>query len=122
MPDAELREAAASGALSNAETLLAQTQRLLADPRARRLSIEFGCQWLHIRDFDTLDEKSERHFPTFAALRTDMQEEAVQFFTDFFQSDCPVLSLLEADHTFVNKALAAHYGLSVQSDSWQRVD
>jgi hypothetical protein len=63
MPDPELREAAAAGKLSEAATLLAQTQRMLHDPRARRLATEFACQWLHIRDFDTLDEKSERHFP-----------------------------------------------------------
>ncbi len=36
------------------------------DARVRRLATEFACQWLHIYDFDTLDEKSEQHFPTFA--------------------------------------------------------
>ena len=33
------------------------------DARVRRLATEFACQWLHIHDFDPLDEKSERHFP-----------------------------------------------------------
>ena len=39
------------------------------DGKARRLATEFACQWLHIADFDQLDEKSERHFPTFLGLR-----------------------------------------------------
>ena len=43
--------------------LVAQTRRMLRDARVRRLATEFACQWLHIHDFDTLDEKSERHFP-----------------------------------------------------------
>ena len=73
---------------------------------------EFGCQWLHVRDVETLDEKSERHFPTFASLRGPMYEEAIRFFTDLFQSDASVLSILDADHTFVNESLAKHYGIT----------
>jgi hypothetical protein len=96
---------------------------MLLDPRVRRLATEFGCQWLHVHAFDELDEKSERHFPTFAALRGDMYEETIRFFTDFFQSDAPVLSLLDARHTFLNEALARHYGIpGVTGDAWQRVD
>ncbi len=95
---------------------------MMRDAKVRRLAMEFGCQWLHVRDIATLDEKSERHFPTFAALRGAMQEEAVRFFTDLFQEDRSVLSLLDADHTFVNGALAKHYGITVKSDDWQRVD
>ena len=57
-----------------------------ATARTRRLATEFACQWLHIHDFDQLDEKSERHFPTFAGLRGAMYEESIRFFTDLFQS------------------------------------
>ena len=48
--------------------LEAQTRRMLRDAKIRRLATEFACQWLHINDFEHLDEKSERHFPTFASL------------------------------------------------------
>src|SRR5690606_5495190 len=63
MPDEQLLAAAATGALREPEKRNSEARRLLADPRARRLAVEFACQWLHIRDFDKLDEKSERHFP-----------------------------------------------------------
>lgn len=121
-PDAELRGLATSGKLRDPEVLAAQVRRMMKDARIRRLATEFGCQWLHVRDVETLDEKSERHFPTFVGLRADMQEEAVRFFMDFFQANRSVLSLLAADHSFVNGALAKHYGLAVKSDDWQRVD
>jgi len=63
-----------------------------------------------VRDVETFDEKSERHFPTVVGLRADMQEEAVRFFMDLFQADRSVLSLLAADHSFVNGALASMMG------------
>jgi hypothetical protein len=121
-PDQELRTLADSGRLADPAVLTAQVRRMTADPKIRRLAIEFGCQWLHVRDLDTLDEKSERHFPTFVDLRDDMQEEIVRFFIDLLQADRSVLTLLDADHTFVNGPLAGHYGLPVSTDDWQRVD
>ncbi len=33
-----------------------------------------------------------------------------------------ILSLLDADHTYVNGPLARHYGLPVNGDDWQRVE
>ena len=121
-PDAELRGLAASGKLHEPEVLAAQMRRMVKDARSVRLAREFGCQWLHVRDVATLDEKSERHFPTFVSLRGDMQEEAERFFADLFQQDRPVLSLLNADHVFVNGPMARHYGLKVTGEGWQRVE
>jgi hypothetical protein len=123
LPDSELREAAASGRLLEPAELRAQTRRLLAAPQVRRLALEFGCQWLHLRDFDSLDEKSDTAFPTFRALRGDMLEESVRFFSDLFQHDGSVLSLLDADHAFVNEPLAKHYGIpGVSGPDWRRVE
>lgn len=121
-PDEELTTLAAGGKLREPDVLVAQAKRLLQDAKVRRLATEFGCQWLHVRDLETLDEKSERHFPTFVSLRGDMQEEAVRFFMDLFQENRSVLSLVDADHTFVNGPLARHYGLAVKGDDWQRVE
>jgi len=121
-PDAELLASAAAGELRDPKVLVAQSSRMLADSKVRRLASEFGAQWLHVRDLATLDEKSERHFPTFMDLRDDMQEETVLFFLDLFQNDRSVLSLLDADHSFVNKPLAGHYGIEVEGEGWRRVD
>jgi hypothetical protein len=122
-PDAELRQSAASGRLHEPTELINQTRRMLRDERVRRLSVEFACQWLQIRDFDTLDEKSEQHFPDFARLRGDMYEEAIRFFIDLFQNDGSVLDILDADHTFLTEPLARHYGIpGINGAGWQRVD
>ncbi|MBJ7431412.1 MAG: DUF1592 domain-containing protein, partial [Gemmataceae bacterium] len=122
MPDEELRRLASESKLRNPDVLAAQARRMLKDEKIRRLATEFGCQWLHVRDVATLNEKSERHFPTFATVREDMQEEVTRFFVDLFQNDQDVLQLLNADHTFLNKNLADHYGLKITGTDWQRVE
>lgn len=121
-PDEALLSSARDGSLTKPEVLVSQTMRMLKNPRGRRLATEFGCQWLHIRDVATLDEKSERHFPTFASIRGPLQEEAVLFFMDFFAQNRSVLSLLDADHSFLNEDLATHYGLDLKGTEWRRVD
>ncbi|MSR58801.1 MAG: DUF1592 domain-containing protein [Planctomycetaceae bacterium] len=114
-PDERLGEAAAAGRLSNPQTLVSETRRMLGDRRTRRLATQFACQWLHIYEFDQLNEKSERHFPAFVDLRGAMYEESIRFFTDLFQNDGSVLDILDADHTFVNRELTEFYGLPAAS-------
>jgi hypothetical protein len=123
LPDAELLQVAAAGRLHEPETLLAQTRRMLHDTKARRLAEEFGTQWLHVHGFAEHDEKSEEVFPTFAALRGAMEEETILFLADFLQNDRSILSLLDADHTFLNDDLAKHYSIAgVDGPQWRRVD
>lgn len=122
-PDAELRALADAGKLREPGVLAGQARRMIKDARVRRLATEFGCAWLHIHGFDELGEKSERHFPTFVALRGAMYEESIRFFADFFQNDRPVLNLLDADYTFLNEPLAQHYGIpGVAGVDWRRVE
>jgi hypothetical protein len=122
-PDTPLRQEAAAGKLHDPEVLVAQARRMLLDDRVRRLATEFACQWLLIHDFDQLDEKSERHFPTFSGLRGAMYEEAIRFFSDLIQRDAPVLEVFDTDHTFLNESLAKHYGIpGVTGPEWRRVD
>ncbi|MFN0170408.1 MAG: DUF1592 domain-containing protein [Bryobacteraceae bacterium] len=123
LPDEKLNALAAKKTLHTPAVLANETRRMLADPRLRRLATEFACQWLHIQDFDSLGEKSEKHFPEFADLRGDMYEEAIRFFTDLFQRDGSLMNLLDADHTFVNERLARFYGIQgVEGTAWRRVD
>ncbi|MEC7566889.1 MAG: DUF1592 domain-containing protein [Planctomycetota bacterium] len=122
VPDKPLRQAAADGTLGDDEVLRQQTQRMLQDPRTRRLAIMFACQWLHIRDFDQNREKNEKLYPGFSEIRHDLYEESVQFFEDMFRNDGSVLDILNADHTFLNESLARHYGIDdITGDQWRKV-
>jgi mono/diheme cytochrome c family protein len=124
-PDAELMAEAVAGRLHRPEVLRAQARRMLKNPKVERLATEFALAWLHLYDFETLDEKSERHFPEFRGLRGAMREETVRFFTDLFQNNGPVLDILDADHSFLNADLAGFYGVTsvsfTRSNEWKRV-
>ena len=121
-PDEQLRSLAAEGVLGHGDNLASEAQRMSRDHKIRRFASEFACQWLHVRGFDSFDEKSEQHFPDFAQLRSPMHEETVRFFTHLFQSDGSVLSILEADHTFLNGTLAEFYEINIEGDEWQKVE
>ncbi|MEW4456011.1 DUF1592 domain-containing protein [Bremerella sp. JC817] len=123
IPDATLRQAADTDTLTSETDLLAQTQRMLDAPKVRRLATQFACQWLHVRDFDRNDDKNEQLYPEFQSLRVDMNEETVRFFEDMFRNNRSVLDILDADHTFLNEALAKHYGIDgVTGPEWRKVE
>lgn len=123
MPDEKLIATAAAGRLGEPDTLVAEARRMLGNERVRGLATEFACQWLHVRGFDSFDEKNERQYPGFADIRDDMYEETIRFFEDLFRRDGSVLEILDADHTFLNETLAAHYGIEgITGDEWRRVD
>ncbi len=122
-PDAELRAAADAGKLKDPQVLARQTRRMLKDAKVRRLGLEFGSAWLHVRNFDTLNEKSERHFPEFAQLRGLMHTETELFSTDLFTADRPLSDLLDSDATYLNEQLAKFYGIpGVSGTAWRRVE
>jgi hypothetical protein len=122
-PDEELRQLAAKGQLRDPGVLVEQTRRMLRDRKMERLATEFACHWLHIHDFDELDEKSDRHFPTFVEMREPMYRESIEFFTHLFTEDESVLDILDADYTYLNEKLAHHYAIpGVSGDEWRRVD
>ncbi|OYP32986.1 DUF1592 domain-containing protein [Rhodopirellula sp. MGV] len=123
MPDDELLQLALDGRLLDDRILEQQVDRMLDDPRSRRLAIQFACQWLHLRNFDQNDDKNEKLYPEFAVLRQEMYEETIRFFDDLFRSNRPVTAILDADHVFVNERMAKHYGIDgVHGDDWVKVD
>ncbi|MCO6459623.1 MAG: DUF1592 domain-containing protein [Pirellulaceae bacterium] len=132
MPDAELLARAEAGDLHQPQVLAAQARRMLADPRVRRLAVEFGGQWLDFRQFEQHNAVDRTRFPMFNdQLRQAMFEEPVRFTVDLIQRDGSVREFLDARHTLVNPILAAHYGITLPdsvgggeraADQWTRVE
>jgi hypothetical protein len=126
MPDEELLSRAAAGDLHEPEVLVAQARRLLRDGRVRGLATEFGGHWLDFRRFEEHNSVDRGRFPSFDdELRRSMFEEPVRFIADLVCNDRPVDLFLDGEHTFVNPALARHYGMPVPAagpDAWVRVD
>jgi len=121
MPDQELLDRAAAGDLHRPNIIVADAKRMLLDERIRGLATEFGGNWLDFRRFEEHNSVDRERFPNFTdELREAMFEEPIRFFVDIVQNDRSVLQFLDADHTFVNKALATHYGMSNLYDGLPR--
>ncbi len=125
LPDEPLRKAASGGELSRPESLVNQVDRMLQDPKARRLAAEFFGQWFGFYQFDRYRGVDPKRFPEFTdSLKASMYDEAVSFFEHLIRNNRPVSDILFANYSFLNRQLAAHYGIDQGplSDTTQRVE
>lgn len=123
MPDAELFAAAQAGELVDEQGLLAQVERMLADPRARAATVNFFRQWF---DFDRLDAiaPDPATYPNYTPqLRESMRGELERLaeWTVFDVEGGSFADLMLADRSFVDAQLAAIYGVTPPAD-WQLVE
>jgi len=123
MPDDELFALARSGDLVRPEVLAAQAHRLIAADGGRILADGFAAQWLRFREV-LIAPADFRRYPQIwnHRLRPSFYEEAARCFAEVAATGASILTLLDADFTFVNATLAKHYGLpAVEGDEFRRV-
>jgi hypothetical protein len=121
-PDAELLRVAREGRLSDTGVLEEQTRRMLADARSEALATRFASLWLRIQDLDKV-RPDKVLFPNYSQQLADaMRRETELFFHNLVREDRSILELIDADYTFVNERLAAHYGIrGVVGEEFRRV-
>jgi hypothetical protein len=131
MPDAMLFAAADAGKLSTREDIKAQAQRMLDDPRAARMVMNFASEWLRLDEIGDIEKQAEP-YPAFKPeLKDAFRGEVEAFFNEvLWKGDGKLDTLLTAPYTFMNEPLAAYYGAKgvtgqafqkVQTDPKQRV-
>ncbi|WP_406701000.1 DUF1592 domain-containing protein [Singulisphaera sp. Ch08] len=122
IPDDELWQLATQGKLREGDNLEKQVRRMLRDPKAKALVENFADQWLQIRNLKTVSP-DRKQFPSFdEPLRAAMLMETELFFEEVMREDRSVLDFLDADYTFLNERLAAHYGIKgIKGDQFRRV-
>ncbi len=120
-PDEELVRVADEGRLSGDE-LERQVRRMLADPRSEALATRFASQWLRLPDLERV-RPDAFWFPYFyEQLGQDMRHETELFFEHLVREDRSLFELYEADYTFLNRRLAAHYGIpATLGEDFERV-
>jgi len=122
IPDDELLNLAAVGRLRAPGVLEAQVRRLIADPRADGFLNAFSGQWLQLRNLDKVTP-DVLLFPDFDDnVRQAFRRETELLFASVVRENRSVLTLLDADYTFVNERLARHYGIpGVYGSRFRRV-
>jgi hypothetical protein len=85
---------------------------MMKDPRAKALTDNFAMQWLQLRRLKDFSP-DPKLFPTFNdRLRAAMLKETELFFDAVVREDRSILDLIDADFTFLNEPLSAHYGIA----------
>lgn len=113
MPDDELTLAAGSGKLETPGGLTTQIDRMLRDDKANAFVEHFTDTWLRINTLGSMPP-DPKAFETYYRDRLAelFKRETRLFFSDLLETNGSIVHFLDSDYTFVNDALATHYGIS----------
>jgi hypothetical protein len=122
-PDSTLIAVAKRGKLSDPVTLRAQVKRMIADDRAEALGTRFAAQWLRLQDIDKVHPDALQYPDFHEQLADDMRQETEQFFMHLVRENRSMLDLFNANYTYINEPLAAHYGIpGVVGNEFRKVE
>ncbi|WP_436715698.1 DUF1592 domain-containing protein [Roseiconus lacunae] len=127
-PDDALLKIGESGELAKKNVLRQQIREMLKDDRTSRFVEGFLDSWLNLRDLGNLPPPRRDARDYYAKnLPRSMKREARLYFKHLLDSNGAVTELLDSDYTFVDKHLAAFYGLPEKdsmrlADGFQRVE
>ncbi len=121
-PDDELYALADASRLSNPFVLLAQAERMLTSPKARRFTSSFLASWLNLRNID-FTQPDTKLYPEFEDyLQQSMMRESELFFDELLSHDLSVTNVLHSDFAMLNARLAEHYDIAgVRGDHFRKV-
>ncbi len=110
-PDERLLNLAASGEILVPSVMSAEVTRLLQSPKSEAFHIGFTDTWLRLDKLGSM-LPSESQFPRYFhnRLQQAMKSETQLFFADILNNNKPIRSFLDSRYTYVNGALANHYG------------
>jgi hypothetical protein len=122
-PDEVLLRHAADGTLHRRAVLDQQVKRMLADERSSALATNFAVQWLNLKNLNEVLPDAYL-FPNFDNnLAQSMLQETELFFGSIVREDHDVRDLLTANWTYVDEALARHYGIpNIAGNRFRRVE
>jgi len=119
IPDEELLDAAGKGLLTTPAGLEKQVRRMLADPKSDALINNFAGQWLYLRDLANAQPTASNFDDN---LRVSFRKETEMLFDSIVREDRSIITLLNADYTFVDERLARHYGIpNIRGSYFRRV-
>lgn len=116
LPDEKLMTHAAAGDLATPEARRKEAERMLADARSDTFVREFLDGWLTMRKLGSMKPQGGGFNVYYNDnLEPAMRTESRLFFKRLLQTNGPIADFLDSDYTFVNRALAQHYGIDWQT-------
>lgn len=108
MPDKLLLDLASQNQLQDKDVLLAQTRRMLQDPKAIAFSEHFSAQWLDLNGIRRLAVNPE-HFEFDERTKDLFEKETIHFLHHVLSQNLSIASFIDSDFAVLNPALAKHY-------------
>ncbi len=122
MPDDRLLLLAFKKELNKPEVMAAEIKRMIADRRSTNYIENFAGQWLTLPKLTKL-EPNKTQFPKWNEEIGDlMRRETLMFVNGVLREDLSILTLLDADFTYLNQQLAEYYGVKgVEGEQFRKV-
>ena len=118
MPDDTLFELAAKERLHEPDVLLAQTRRMIADPKSLGFSRNFASQWLDLAGIRRLAVNPE--YFDFEERNKDLfEEESIRFVHHVLAENLSILDFIDSNFAVLNPVLARHYRVPGVSGGFQ---
>ena len=108
MPDDELFELAKQEKLHDPTTLLAQTRRMLGDPKSKAFSQHFTSQWLDLAGVRRLAVNPE-YFSFRETIKDLFEQESIRFVDHVLRNQLSISEFIDSDFAILNPDLARHY-------------
>jgi hypothetical protein len=116
IPDPELWRAAEDGSLMGAEGFKKQVTRLLALPRVQTNLARITLKWVGL-GAGLSDDLAEKYKELTPELKTSLEEETRLFFSNALTKGATLADVLTSNKGFVDRRLAAHYGIAASGVS-----
>ena len=111
MPDEALLAVAEAGRLSEPAELARQVERMLDDPKSKRLVKDFVGQAYRLYEIKSTTPDTTLYPEYDDLLGQALQVETELFYAELIRENLSVANLVAADFTFLNRRLAEHYKL-----------
>jgi hypothetical protein len=118
MPDETLFDLAAKGQLHKPSVLLAQTKRMIADPKSQGFSRNFAAQWLDLAGIRRLAVNPE-YFNFQEKTKDLFEEETIRFVHHVLTENLSIDNFIDSKFAVLNPALARHYRIPGISGGFQ---
>ncbi len=110
VPDQRLLDVAKADKLT-ADSMLAEIDRMLKDPRAMRMIHSFCDQWLNLRSFNKVSPSLKLYPEYNDLLNYYLPQETEAYLYHLIQENLPVSYLIDSNFSILNQRLAEHYNI-----------
>lgn len=113
-PDQRLLDLAAKNALR--DSLDAEIERMIRDPRFGQFMHEFATGWLSLDRLDVVAIDEKRYPRLTRDTKIQLRQEPVQFLRHLIEHDLPVRNLVQSDFIVANEVVASYYNLASRTE------